>query len=159
MEWNNGKEWAIFQRKQAELRKIYLAAGMNEEQIKKLYEYDLEVYRGKRREAIHTQRLNISGFEDADDNMDKNPLYKRFLEQITVTDKHWETERFDWIEQIEREELYCAVRALSERDKELLTELFILGLSQTEIARRRGVNKATVTKWMNRLKKFFRKFF
>lgn len=159
MEWNNGKEWAIFQHQQAELRKKYLAAGMSEEQIKRLYEFDLEVYRGTRREALHTQHLNVSSFDDSDDGLDKSPLYKRFLEKITVTDKHWETGRFDWIEQIERKELYRAVRALSDSDKELLTELLILGLSQTEIARRRGVNKATVTKWMNRLKKYFRKFF
>ena len=159
MEWNDGKERARFAREQAELRKMYLAAGMSEEQIKKLYEYDLEVYRGTRREAIHTQRLNVSGFDDADDGLEKSPLYKRFLEQISVTDKHWETGRFDWIEQIERKELYRAVQALSDSDKELLTELLILGLSQTEMARRRGIKRAAMSRKIDRLKKFLRKFF
>lgn len=159
MEWNNGKEWAIFQHQQAELRKTYLAAGMSEEQIKRLYEFDLEVYRGTRREALHTQHLNVSSFDDSDDGLDKSPLYKRFLEKITVTDKHWETGRFDWIEQIERKELYRAVRALSDSDKELLTELLILGLSQTEMARRSGIKRAAMSRKIDRLKKFLRKFF
>lgn len=42
MEWNNGKERALFQKEQAGLRKLYLAAGMTEEQIQALHAFDRE---------------------------------------------------------------------------------------------------------------------
>ena len=44
MEWNNGKERALFHKEQAELRKQYLAAGMTEEQIQALH-YDHDGYK------------------------------------------------------------------------------------------------------------------
>ena len=78
MEWNNGKERSLFQKEQAELRKQYLAAGMTEEQIQALYAFDREWYKSRRREAVHTQRLDIQTSEDEDINKD-NPLYKKFL--------------------------------------------------------------------------------
>lgn len=40
MEWNNGKERALFYKEQAKLHKQYLAAGMTEEQIQAMYEQD-----------------------------------------------------------------------------------------------------------------------
>lgn len=42
MEWNNGKERALFEKEQAKLRKEYLAAGMTEEQIQVLRDCDEE---------------------------------------------------------------------------------------------------------------------
>lgn len=56
MEWNNGKERKKFEKQQARLREEYRKAGMTEEQIKAMYEYDLSVFRKNRIEAIHTQR-------------------------------------------------------------------------------------------------------
>lgn len=42
MKWNNGKERAKFEREQEELRKEYLAAGMTEEQIQSMRQFDEE---------------------------------------------------------------------------------------------------------------------
>ncbi len=55
MKWNNGKERAKFEREQKELREQYIAEGMTEEQIQAMYDFDLDVFNGKRREAEHTQ--------------------------------------------------------------------------------------------------------
>ena len=102
MVWNNGKERALFEKEQAELLKEYLAAGMTEEQIQALRSRDEEWYRIRRREALHTQSLNITAFDEDDgDDETKNPLLKKFLHSFSVEDKHWENSRFGWIEQIE----------------------------------------------------------
>lgn len=37
MKWNNGRERAIFNKEQAKLREVYLAAGMTEDQVQELY--------------------------------------------------------------------------------------------------------------------------
>lgn len=159
MEWNNGRERALFEKEQAELRKEYLAAGMTEEQIQQMYEYDLAWYKSRRREARHTQRLDITAFdEDNSDSEAKNPLLKKFLHNFTVEDKHWENERFGWIEQIENKSLYKAVNALSDMEKEILTELLYDGFTQNEIAQNFGRNQSSISRRIAHLKKNLKKF-
>ena len=116
MEWNNGKERALFHKEQAKLRKQYLAAGMTEEQIQALYAFDCEWYKNRRREAVHTQRLDIQTSEDEDINKD-NPLYKKFFEKLAVEDNHADYSRYGWLEEIQDERLYVAISKLTEKDK------------------------------------------
>ena len=99
MEWNNGKERALFEKEQANLRNEYLAVGMTEEQIKTMRDYDEEWFKKRRNEALHTQGLDMLTSED-EDNKD-NPLLKKFPYRFSIFDKHFEAERFGWIELIE----------------------------------------------------------
>lgn len=152
MEWNNGKERALFKKEQAKLRKEYLAAGLTEEQIQKLRSYDEDWYRNRRREALHTQRLNITAFDEDDGDEDtQNPLLKKFLHNFSVEDKYFEGERFGWIEEIEDEQLYKVISSLAERDKKILTYLLYDSLTQTEIAEQLGVSQQSISK---RIKKY-----
>lgn len=155
MEWNDGKERALFEREQAQLRKELLASGMTEEQIQILRSCDEDWYRGRRREARHTQSLDITAFDEDDCDSDaKNPLLKKFLHNFSIEDKHFETERFGWIEQIENKDLYIAITSLSDSDKEILTMLLYDGMKQKEIAEQRGVKKAAMSRKIGRLKEF-----
>ena len=156
MEWHDGTERRRFEREQAELRKQYLVAGMTEEQIQALYAFDREWYKSRRREAVHTQRLDIQTSEDEDINKD-NPLYKKFFEKLAVEDNHADYSRYGWIDELENEELAKAVNALSDADKELLTML-IEGFHQNEIAACFGVKKAALSRKLGRIKNFFRNF-
>lgn len=159
MEWNDGKERALFEREQAKLRSEYLSAGMTEEQIQLLRSCDEDWYRGRRREARHTQSLNITVFDEDDCDSDaKNPLLKKFLHKFSVEDKHFENERFGWIEQIANKDLYIAVSSLSDSDKEILTMLLYDGLKQKEIAEQRGVKKSAISRKIGRLKEFLKNF-
>ena len=156
MEWHDGTERRRFEREQAELRKQYLAAGMTEEQIQALHAFDAEWYKSRRREAVHTQRLDIQTSEDEDINKD-NPLYKKFFEKLAVEDNHADYSRYGWIDELENEELAKAVNALSDTDKELLT-MWIEGFHQNEIAAHLGVKKAALSRKMGRIKYFLRNF-
>lgn len=82
MKWNNGRERAIFNKEQAKLREVYSAAGMTEEQIQELYEFDLQNFRLRRTEALHTQNLQISAFdEDETGNEEKKSFVKKIYRQ------------------------------------------------------------------------------
>lgn len=153
MEWHDGTERRRFEREQTELRKQYLAAGMTEEQIQALYAFDREWYKSRRREAVHTQRLDIQTSEDEDINKD-NPLYKKFFEKLAVEDNHADYSRYGWIDELENEALAKAVNVLSDTDKELLTML-INGFTQSEIGAEMGVSQQSVSKRIKKSKKFF----
>ena len=153
MEWNNGKERAKFEKEQAKLREQYLAAGMTEDQMRQLYEYDLVWHKSCRREARHTQSLDFVVDGDGEVRKD-NPLYKKFSDKLTVEDKHSETTRFGWVEEIEDRRLYEAVKKLSADDLELLTQTLFEGVSQTQIAQQHGVVKVVICKKIKRIKNF-----
>ena len=155
MEWNNGKERALFHKEQAELRKQYLAAGMTEEQIQVLYAFDREWYKSRRREAVHTQRLDIQTSEDEDINKD-NPLYKKFFEKLAVEDNHADYSRYGWIDELENEELAKAVNALSDTDREILT-LLIEGFNQATIALSLGMTQPAVSQRIKKIRGIFQK--
>jgi RNA polymerase sigma factor (sigma-70 family) len=159
MEWNNGKERALFEKEQAKLRKEYLAAGMTEEQIQVLRDCDEEWYRSRRREARHTQRMNITVFDEDDrEDESQNPLLKKFVHSFSVEDKHFENKRFGWIEEIEDKALYQAVSFLTDADKEILTMLLYDGMKQKDIAEQRGVKKSAISRKIGRLKNFLKDF-
>ena len=155
MEWNNGKERALFHKEQAELRKQYLAAGMTEEQIQALYAFDREWYKSLRREAVHTQRLDIQTSEDEDINKD-NPLYKKFFEKLAVEDNLADYSRYGWIDELENEELVKTVNSLSDTDKELLTML-IEGFNQAAIALSLGMTQPAVSQRIKKIREIFQK--
>ena len=156
MEWHDGTERRRFEREQAELRKQYLAAGMTEEQIQALYAFDREWYKSRRREAVHTQRLDIQTSEDEDINKD-NPLYKKFFEKLAVEDNHADYSRYGWVDELENEELARAVNSLSDTDKELLTML-VNGFTQSEIGAEMGVRQQSVSKRIKKIQRFFREW-
>ena len=153
MEWNNGKERALFEKEQVKLRKDYLEAGMTEEQIQKMRDYDEEMFRKRRNEALHTQELDIRTSED-EDNKD-SPLLKKYLHSFSTVDKHWDNDRFDWIEQITDKQLYKVVKSLTDKDKEILSLMIIDGLNVTQVAVQLGVSHQAVSKKIKKFQNIF----
>lgn len=152
MEWNNGKERALFEKEQAELRKKYLAAGMTEEQIQAMYDFDKAYLNLRQKEARHTQRLNITAFdEDSGDDEGKNPLIKKFFYNFAFEDTHFENDDFGWIEQITDKSLYKAVKSLTDKDKKILSLMIIGGFNVTQAAEQIGVSHQAISK---KIKKF-----
>lgn len=157
MKWNNGKERAKFEREQKELRGQYISAGMTEEQIQEMYAFDLKVFNGKRREAEHTQTLDFAAVE-AEDKELENPLYKKFLDKLTVTINFAEVARCAWIDEMEDERLIKAIMALPQDYIEILTEIIVDRHTKSEIANERGVLKTAISNKISRIKNIFRKF-
>lgn len=157
MKWNNGKERAKFEREQKELREQYIAEGMTEEQIQAMYDFDLKVFNGKRREAEHTQALDFAAVE-AEDKELQNPLYKKFSDKLSVTMNFADASRYAWIDEIEDERLVKAIRALPQDYIDILTEVIVDRRTKSDIANERGVLKTAISNKICRIKNIFKKF-
>ena len=156
MAWNNGLERKKFEAEQAKLAAEYRAAGMSEEQIQQMYEFDLSVFHGNRSYAEHTQPFPESPFEDGDDG--QSPLYERFPEALTVTmDLPVGKSRYAWIDEIENPQLLAAIRTLSADELELITQIMFDELSQREIATALGVTQPAISQKLKKILIFLKK--
>ena len=158
MAWNNGLERKKFEAEQAKLAVGYRAAGMSEEQIRQMYEFDLEVFNSNRRYVEHTQQFPESPFEDGDEG--QSPLYEKFPEALTVTmDLPTGNSRYAWIDEIDDPKLVKVARTLSAEDLELITLYAYEDFTVREIAVKTGIPKSTVFQRIERLRKIFKKSF
>ena len=158
MAWNNGLERMKFEAEQARLAAEYRAAGMTEEQIQQMYEFDLEVFNSNRRFAEHTQQFPESPFEDGDEG--QSPLYEKFPEALTVTmELPTGNSRYAWLDEIEHAQLAKALKELSTEDIELITLYVFEDYTQEKIGARFGISQRATGKRIAKIRKFFEKFF
>ena len=68
MAWNNRLEKNKFDKRQARLAAKYRAAGMTEEQIEKMHQFDLEEYNNTRRYFEHNIQMPENFFGTDDEN-------------------------------------------------------------------------------------------
>lgn len=155
MKWNNGKAHRALNKEQERLLKL----GMTKAQAQAMYDHDLATLNDYRREARHTQRLDIQAFDDDELDDGKNPLLDKFGEALTVELDLSSVSRYSWIEEIENEGLAAALKSMPQDYIELLTELVIDRKTQVEIAKDRGVVKSAITNKMKRIEKITRKSF
>ena len=59
MAWINGFERKRFDEEQKRLAEEYRIAGMTEEQIEQMYQFDLVEFNSRRRFSEHTQQLSL----------------------------------------------------------------------------------------------------
>ena len=83
MAWINGLERKRFNEEQKRLAEQYRAAGMTEEQIEQMYQFDLVEFNSRRRFSEHTQQFSENAFEESDD--DKSPLLEKYLAHLSTS--------------------------------------------------------------------------
>ena len=156
MSFNNGNERRKLNAKWEQLRVQYRKAGMSEEAIQAMYEFDLSVLNSERAYAANTVAV---GDSYNDDNARKAADLKQYEAAITVTDTYRETKsRFGWIGEIENERLLSALEKLSEDDLKLLTLYTYEGYTVTEISKVLGVPQPTISIKIKRITNFLKKF-
>ena len=159
MSWNNGYERKKFEARQKKQAEEYKAQGMTEEQIKAMYEFDLEQYKSDRRYHLHTQPFSSSDFDDGEDDDSESTLLNKFFDELTVTiDSSSEQSRYWWIEEIEDEELAYRVKCLRSDEIEMLTALAFDGYTQAEAAKKMGIPYRTFKFKLHNIKDFLKKF-
>ena len=132
MSFNNGNERRKLNAKWEQLRVQYREAGMSEEAIQAMYEFDLGVLNSER--AYDASTVAVCDGED-DVDARKAADLKQYEAAITVTDTYHETKsRFGWIGEIENERLLAALESLSELDLKILTLYVYAGYTESEIA-------------------------
>lgn len=152
MEFNYGLERKRFDGEWERLRKSYHEAGMSEEAIEEMYEFDFKEFNRRRAAAKWEQPFtaDITG-----KNEDASTLFYKFMEPLSHTDVYCTgAPRYSWIEQVTNEALYMRLSQLPDQDKELLTLLAIDGFTQEEAGVFLGKRQSAICKRVKRLGKF-----
>ena len=134
MAWINGLERKRFNEEQKRLAEQYRAAGMTEEQIEQMYQFDLVEFNSRRRFSEHLAQLSTS------------------------LDFSFAGDRYGWVEEIEKPELIKGIKALSKEDIELITLYVFDDLTQNEIGVRFGISQKAVSKRIEQIRKHLNKF-
>ena len=157
MSFNKGYELKKFEAHWEKLRIEYTAAGMTEDAIQKMYEYDRQQFNTERTHLERTQELSTDTFECSED--ENSPLMKRYQDAISVTDHYHETKsRFGWIGEIENEHLLSALESLSDDDLELLTLYVYAGYNTVELSKVYGIAQQNISKRILKITKFLKSF-
>ena len=157
MSFNKGLELKKFEAHWEKLRVEYAAAGMTEDAIQKMYDYDRQQFNAERAHLERTQELSTDTFECSED--ENSPLMKRYREVTTVTDTYHETKSgFAWIGEIENERLLSVLENLSELDLKILTLYVYAGYTESEIAGELGGSKVAIHKRIEKITKLLKNF-
>ena len=156
MSFNNGNERRKLNAKWEQLRVQYREAGMSEEAIQAMYEFDLGVLNSERAYDANTVAV-CAGEDDVDARKAAN--LKQYEDAITVTDTYRETKsRFGWIGEIENERLLSALEKLSEDDLKLLTLYVYEGYSTVELSKVYGIAHKNISKRIIKITNFLKNF-
>ena len=157
MSFNKGLELKKFEAHWEKLRIEYVAAGMTEDAIQKMYDYDRQQFNSERTFVERTQEFTAPAYESSEE--EASPLMLRYQEAITTKDTYHETKsKFAWIGEIEDERLLSALENLSDSDLELITLYAYEGYDTVEISKAFGTTKQNISKKIQRIANFIKNF-
>ena len=157
MGFNYGLEKKNFDSQWAVTRKQYEDAGMSNEAIQAMYDYDWSVFNANRSYQNHTQEMAAPSFEQSEESY--SPLMNKYQEAVSVTDTYHETKScFSWIGEIENERLLAALESLSEDDLKLLTLYVYEGYTESEISKVFSISQPAIHKRIEKITIFLKKF-
>ena len=158
MKFNYGKEKMKFEAMWEKLRTEYKNAGMQDSDIQKMYEYDWEMFKKERVFCMHNQYMPDGIFnDDTYKDEGQNPLFEKFMEQLSVRDNYFSEESMEWTEQLENEVLRNALRRLSNEQLELIMKYYVQEKSVSEIAEVMNLSYTAVANRLERIRKKIRK--
>ena len=155
MKHNHSAMRQRFMREQKKIARQYRAAGMTDDAIRQMLEFDLTVFRSNRNDLAHKAEIEemtsydrITG-ESHYMDMDEFPTKEN--------DGAYSIESEGWIQEIENVNLQKAVLSLKPAYKEIIS-LLIQGYCQRDIAGIYGVTEATMSDKISRIQKKIKKF-
>ena len=156
MEFNNGNERRKLNKKWERLRVQYQQAGMSEDAIQAMYDFDLGVLNIERSYVANTLAI----VDDGDDNTGrKSSDFKQYEKAITVTDTYRETRtRFAWVGEIKDKRLQEGLEKLSDEELRLITLYFRDEYSTVELSKVYGIAQQNISKRILKITKFLKKF-
>ena len=158
MEFNYTTERRKFERNWAKTEALYRKHGMTEQAIQEMHEYDWDLFKAARIEAMHTQEIGFQLDDEDDKSMMDSPLLKKFFEQFTTQyDTYGTHSRYWWLEELSDPRLVAGISKLSIDDKEFLTLLIVEGYSQTECAVKMHSSQSAISRRLIRIIDIFTK--
>lgn len=156
MEFNNGNERRKLNKKWERLRVQYQQAGMSEDAIQAMYDFDLGVLNSERSYVANTLAI----VDDGDDStVRKSSDFKQYEKAIAVTDTYHETRtRFAWVGEIKDKRLQEGLEKLSDEELRLITLYFRDEYSTVELSKVYGIAQQNISKRILKITKFLKKF-
>lgn len=155
--WNDGYERRKFEARQKKQAEEYRALGMTEEQIKAMYEFDLEQYKSDRRYYSHTQSFVPDDFDEDEDDDEKLSIFDKFKDVLTTSiEESGNKSRYWWFEEIDNPDLVRNIKSLSTEQLELLTLVVIDGYGQAEIAELMKVSQSAISQRIATIRKILK---
>lgn len=156
MEFNNGNERRKLNKKWERLRVQYQQAGMSEDAIQAMYDFDLGVLNSERSYVANTLAI----VDDGDDRTGrKSSDFKQYEKAIAVTDTYHETRtRFAWVGEIKDKRLQEGLEKLSDEELRLITLYFRDEYSTVELSKVYGIAQQNISKRILKITKFLKKF-
>lgn len=155
--WNDGYERRKFEARQKKQAEEYRALGMTEEQIKAMYEFDLEQYKSDRRYYSHTQSFVPDDFDEDEDDDEKLSIFDKFKDVLTTSiEESGNKSRYWWFEEIDNPDLVRNIKSLSTEQLELLTLVVIDGYGQAEIAELMKVSQSAISQRIATIRKLLK---
>lgn len=154
MSFNYAKEKQKFNREWEKNHTEYAAAGMSEENIQKMKEFDWSWFCSRRRYENRIQALPSEFIGEEEGNEERTTLFCKFLSLSSGFSEADFYDRYGWIEDIENQEIADRLKKFSGDDLELLTLIVIEGYTQSETAVKYGISQKNICKKIKRIKKF-----
>ena len=153
MGFNNGSERRKLNAEWERLRVTYRQAGMSEEAIQAMYEFDLNALNSERAYSTNTVKVEETGDDES------NADLINFKKACEVKDTYHETKSsFSWIGEVEDERLLAGLEKLSREDLELLTLYAHEGYTVTEISKVFRLSHQCISVKIKRITNFLKNF-
>lgn len=159
MKFNYQTERIKFDSKWDKLQKEYRAAGMSDDAIEEMWQYDWDEFKKERVFSVHNQYLSNIDLQNNGVNEDegKNPLLNKFLDTLAITDKYF-ADANQWIEKIENPSIVKQLKTLNDLQILILTNYVFEEKTQKEIAEELNVSQQAVAKQIEAIRKKLKKF-
>ena len=132
MSYNHGLEEKKFNEYWNEISEEYRKAGMTEDQIMSMLEFEREVFNSDRRYRENTVEL----FDN------------ETTQNLQIYDNYSTTKRYGWIDAIDNMEAYEKIMALPKIWVEAFTMYIIDGYSQQQISSKLLKPQQTISRWI-----------
>ena len=148
MYFNYAYERRLFEQDQAKKRREYLRAGMSEEAIREMYEYDLYVFNNERKEIKHRAHYSEMLTYDTETGDSRYMDMDEFPSQATL----YTPNRYAWLEEIEDRKLFFTLLKMPIEYLDIITDL-IDQYQYDEIGKKMGVRKQAICNKVYRIRK------
>ena len=157
MKFNYKREKERFFREHAKMAEEYRAAGMTEEDIEELFQWDWELFKEERRYIEHRQDLRTLA-DNSEDVESWNSLMMSNLEKFSEEARYFSGELTSCMETIDSRSIYKVMKKLGKQQWTILYLYAVYDMSQAEIAYILGISQSAVSQRLETIRKKFKKF-
>lgn len=157
MGWNNALMRKEFEKEQKENAERYRAAGMSEEAIRGIQNFDLEQFLSDRRYYTNTQPFETSDFDEDNETDDScSSLLLKFNDSLTTTIDDEGHSRLWWVEEITDPDLQNRIKMLPLSNLDLLTKYIFEGYTQEALSKEFHLNQSSFSRKIEKISGFLK---